>query len=497
MRILFATSEVQPLAREGGLAEVSVSLPRALQELGHDVRLILPAYPSALKAARRPRPVSGPLAAGPDGRLWSALLPESDVPVFLVEIPDLFERDGGLYTDADGDQWADNAQRFAAFCRLTAAVALGRAGLDWQPEVVHANDWQTGLIPALLHLRGRHAPGTLFTIHNLASQGLFSWDTFHRLGLPRPLWSRHGLEHYGNFSFIKGGLAFADRINTVSPTYAREIQDPELGCGMEHVLQRHSARLAGVLNGIDYRVWDPQRDPLIPSNYDARRLQNRVPNKRLLQARVGLPQRPDLPLLAYAGRLLPRRGCDLLLDLVPSLERLDCQLLILGHGDRGLEEAWRRAAAGRPSRLAVFTEGGESMQHLMAAGADLLLAPSRFEPCGLEQLHGQRYGQVPLGHRTGGLADSIRDPGDGPRQRAGVSGFLFDRMSLGSLLGCLEEALRVFRQEPARWTTLMRNGMGRDFSWTRSARSYTALYQEAIDHRMHRPDRSPAQESEA
>jgi len=484
MEVLFATSEAEPLVRTGGLAEVSLGLPKALRARGHDVRLVLPGYSQALTAAEELSEVAQLEIKGARERvrILAGRVPDSTLPVYLVDAPSLFEREGGPYANADGDEWADNAERFVVFSRAIAAMGLGIEDLGWQPEIVHCNDWQTGLAPALLALEPIR-PASLFTVHNMAAQGLFSWDVFHRLAIPRPLWSRHGLEHYGNFSFLKGGLAFSDRINTVSPTYAREIQTEALGCGLEEVLQLHAERLAGVLNGVDYDTWNPASDPHLSSNYDVEHLDDRPANKLMLQRHLGLPESVDTPLIGYAGRLLERRGSDILLEIVPELERLDAQLVVLGQGDRELEHAWGRAASRWTRRLAVVIGNDEPLLHQLEAAADLFVIPSRIEPCGLDQLHSMRYGAIPIARHTGGLADSVIDAGNINPPPAEATGFCFDSPEPGVLLATLRRALARYREQGTYWETLLRNGMQRDFGWPRSAASYESLYGEALEHR--------------
>lgn len=484
MDVLFASSEAEPLIRTGGLAEVSLGLPKALRARGHDVRLVLPGYSQTLTAAVELAEVARLDLEGSreQVRILEGRVPDSTLPVYLVDAPALFEREGGPYANADGDEWADNAERFVLFSRAIAVIALGIDALGWQPEIVHCNDWQTGLAPALLALEPVR-PASLFTVHNMSAQGLFSWDVFHRLEIPRPLWSRHGLEHYGNFSFLKGGLAFSDRINTVSPTYAREIQTEALGCGLEEVLRLHAERLAGVLNGVDYEIWNPASDPHIGTNFDVDHLDDRAPNKIALQRAMDLPESNDIPLIGHAGRLLERKGSDILLQIVPELDRLDAQLVVIGQGDRDLEQAWGRAASRFPRRVAVVIGSDEPLLHQLEAAADLFVVPSRFEPCGLDQLHSMRYGAIPVARHTGGLADSVIDAGNINPPPPEATGFCFDSPEPGALLATLRRALARYREQGPYWEALMQNGMRRDFGWSRSALSYESLYLEALKHR--------------
>ncbi len=484
MKILFATSEVEPLVRAGGLAEVSFGLPRALRRLGDDVRLILPCYPQALKAVSGLEELTR-LQIGETGdsvRILGGNIAGAGLPILLVDSPRHFERQGGPYASEDGDEWADNAQRFALFCRAvhTLVSTPGQAG--WKPEIVHCHDWQTGLLPVLLSTT-QEAPATLFTVHNLADQGLFSWEVFHQLRLAGELWNRHGLEHYGNFSFIKGGLAYADRINTVSPTYARDIQTDILGFGFDDVLRRNASRLSGILNGVDYELWDPQSDPHLPVNYGPDNLADKAASKAALQRWVDLDHSPHSVLLVHAGKLLPRRGSDLLLKLAPRLGEMDAQLLVMGRGDPLLEQAFSREACRHPGRVATIIGDDDALMHLLIAGGDILLIPSRFEPCGLGQLHALRYGTVPVAHRTGGLADTIEDAGTSAVPRSGSTGYCYEGSSADELINAVSRALHQYRHNPAQWRLLMRRGMDRDFSWRRSALRYQALYSEVCQMR--------------
>jgi len=485
MRVLFATSEIEPLIRTGGLAEVSWGLPRALRERGHDVRVVLPNYPPVAAAVRDlvERARAQLIGAPAPVRFFAAHVSGSDLPLYLVDSPAHFAREGGPYANADGDSWTDNAERFALYCRAIVAMLDGTAVLGWQPQLVHCHDWQTGLVPALLCNQPR-PPAVVFTIHNLSFQGQFSWDVFHHLQLPRPLWTRHGLEHYGNFSFIKGGLAFSERITTVSPTHAREIQTEAHGSGLEEVVRRHSERLAGILNGIDLAVWDPARDPHLAVNFERDQLADKAANKRALQAWLRLPETDSAPLLIHVGQLTRRRGSDLLLELLPRLLEREgaLQLVVIGQGERAREDGWLQAASRYPRQVATVIGDDDPLLHLAKGGADLLLMPSRSEPCGLHQLHCLRYATLPLVHRTGGLADTVEDAGDGRSASPSATGFAYEGAQGAALLAAIERAVSMHRWAPERWRALMLNAMARDFGWARSAARYEALYREAMQH---------------
>ncbi len=476
MKILFAASEAHPLIKTGGLGDVAGSLPAAFERLHQDVRVILPAYRHILERlpeATVTAEFSVPGSPEPV-RLRRATLVKDGVPVYLVDVPALFDRAGGPYSDPQGRDWYDNALRFATFCRAVVRVAANHAGLDWAPDVVHCNDWQTGLVPPLL-IREPRRPPMVFTIHNLAYQGIFTRDTFQYLGLPPELWSMYALEFYGGFSFIKGGLVFADRLTTVSPTYAREICTPEFGAGLDGVLRGRAERLEGILNGVDYRVWDPGRDTLIPHRYTAHAMEGKQRNKVALQKRMGLAVEPRVPLFGHIGRMVEQKGVDLILDALPALMTEDLQLAILGNGEARFEAAFRAAAERWPGRLGIHIGYDESLAHLVEAGCDAFLMPSRFEPCGLSQLYSLRYGTIPVVRRTGGLADTVVDA-DGKSIRSGAAtGFVFDEPTPDALVSGIRRALERYRRPPA-WRNLIGNAMRQDFSWRRSAQAYLALY---------------------
>lgn len=479
MKILFASSEVYPLIKTGGLADVSGSLPRAIRNLRHDIRVVLPAYRGVAARAGKTKVLASLGLEGAPGeiRILQGRLPGTNVPLYLVDCPPLFDRDGGPYSAPEGGDWPDNALRFALFARAVCSLALDRAGLDWTPELLHANDWQTGLVPALLSLQARR-PATLFTIHNLAYQGQFPATTLDELKLPPDWWSLDGLEFYDQLSFIKGGLVFADWISTVSPTYAREIQTPEYGCGLEGLLSARADRLSGILNGIDYRDWSPCNDPHLARPYSVRSQGGKADNKRALQEDFDLPPR-DVPLLGHVGRLVEQKGIDLLLDILPELLARDLQLVILGSGHAELEQALLDLQSAHPRQVGVRIGYSEPLAHRLEAGADLFLMPSRFEPCGLNQLYSLRYGTVPIVRRTGGLADSVVDASPEHLADGSATGFQFDAAEAPDLLAAIERALALY-DRPEAWRRLMTRGMQQDFSWTRSAHRYLELYQQLV-----------------
>ncbi len=480
MHILFATSEAHPLIKTGGLADVSGSLPAALQKLNPDVRLVLPAYRAVLDRLDAVRVVARVAVPGVKEplRILESRMPDSDVALWLVDAPVLFDRAGAPYSDPEGRDWPDNALRFASFCRAVVELASDRCGLGWRADVVHCNDWQTGLVPALLSLEAER-PATVFTIHNLAYQGLFGREAFDALRLPERLWGIDGLEFYDNLSFIKGGIVYADHITTVSPTYAEEIRCAEYGNGLDGLLRHRADRLSGILNGVDTDSWDPAQDPYIPHHFTAAKLAGKTQNKLALQKRMGLTPRDDIPLFGLVGRLVHQKGVDLVIEALPRLLAREIQIVALGTGERELEAALKAAATRHLDQLAVHIGYSEELAHLIEAGSDLFLMPSRYEPCGLNQIYSLRYGTLPVVRRTGGLADTVVDA-DAKTLRAGTAtGFVFDRPDADSLADAVERALAQYA-DPAAWQTMMRTAMAQDFTWEHSASQYLDLYRQAI-----------------
>lgn len=486
VKVLYVTSEAHPLVKTGGLGDVAGSLPPALLALGCDLRLLLPAYRIALENAGPTRPVAGIELPGLTGRLrlLEGRLPGTDVITWLVDYPPAFDRTGNPYLDPLGRPWDDNAMRFSLFALAAEAIALDHAGLSWRADVVHCNDWQTGLLPALLS-NARNRPATVFTIHNLAYQGLFPASAFATLGLHASLWSPDALEFYGQLSFIKGGLVFADMLSTVSPTYAREIQMPDFGFGLDGLLRHRSSRLVGILNGIDDREWDPARDPRIARNYDAGNPRNKSANKRALQEAFGLAPDPGVPLIGLVGRLVQQKGIDLVLDALPRLLERPIQLLVLGSGETHYENALRTAAARYPGRMAARVGYDEDAAHHIEAGADMFLMPSRFEPCGLNQLYSLRYGTVPIVRRVGGLADTVVDASPENLHAGTATGIVFDGDSPEALTVAADRALTLYA-DTGTWREIMVRGMRQDFSWRPSAQRYIDLYR--IAQRIYRHD---------
>lgn len=475
-KILFVASEAHPLIKTGGLGDIVGSLPVALASLKTDIRLLLPAYRDAVARAEKLSPVAELHVSGiPEPvRLLEGRLPGTQLITWFVDYPPAFGRAGNPYLDSHGLPWIDNASRFALFARAAVPLALGRAGLNWQPDLVHCHDWQTGLVPALL-AQEKNRPASIFTIHNLSYQGLFPYRTFTELDLPASLWSFEALEFHGQLSFIKGGLVFADWLTTVSPTYASEIQTPEFGSGLDGLLRHRSDRLTGILNGIDGKVWNPAHDPFLFRRYSARRPQDKHPNKSVLQREFGLPAQPETPLIGMVGRLVQQKGIDLVIETLPGIMHRPVQFVVLGNGENGYEEALRAQAQRYPGRLAVRIGYDERLAHLIEAGADMFLMPSRFEPCGLNQLYSMRYGTIPIVRRVGGLADTVIDATEENLKKGNATGIVFEEARASQLMDAVDRAL-VLQKNPDHWQKLMLTGMREDFSWHRRAAQYLRLY---------------------
>lgn len=482
MRVLFASSEIFPLAKTGGLADVSAGLPAALAMLGVDIRLVMPGYPRALDAAERKGPSIplGDIIGFGDTAVIPARMPDTGLPLLLVDCPELFRRPGGPYADTDGKDWPDNSLRFALFSHAVVRAALGPAGIRWRPDVVHLNDWHLSLVPALLAARSRRRPRTVLTIHNLAFQGVFPAEVFPRLGLPGELFNSDGLEFHGRVSFLKAGIRFADRLTTVSPSYAREILTPEFGCGLDGLLRTRSNDLVGILNGIDYRHWTSEDSSVVPFPYSSSDMSGKRHCKADLQMELGLATDAEGPLIAFVSRFTEQKMADLLPDVVPSIAYQGAQLAICGEGDRAIEHALRAIARQYPRQVVMRLGYEEALARRMLAGADILAAPSRFEPCGLIQMYAMRYGTLPIVRRVGGLADTVVGhdndeivPGREP------TGFMFEEPTADALGKAVENASRLYR-EPDVWRAMQKQAMRQDFGWRRSAERYLDLYSDCV-----------------
>ena len=475
MKVLFATSEVAPLVKTGGLGDVSGALPAALRAIGVDVRILVPGYRQVIAQLAQSQVVAtfDALPGFPPARLLCGTMAH-DVPLLVLDCPVLYDRDGGLYQDAGGRDWADNALRFGLLSRVAAVLGCNESPLAWRPDLVHCNDWQTGLTPAYLHFAQGSAPSIL-AIHNLLFQGIFPPETVNELHLPPSCFSIDGVEYYGNLSFLKAGLFYADHITTVSPNYAQEIQQEPLGFGMQGLLASRRSKLTGILNGIDIEEWNPATDQHLTKKYSRARMAGKAADKEALQSRMGLNLDPGVPLLGVVSRLTHQKGLDLLLEIAPRLTGLPAQLVMLGTGEAQMQAAARDLSRRYPGKIGAHIGFSEDLSHQIEAGADLFVMPSRFEPCGLNQLYSQRYGTPPIVHATGGLADSVVDCTPETLKDGSASGFAFHGMTADNLYAAIQRAIGLYRDR-AKWKTLRKNCMSKDFSWQRSAEAYRAVY---------------------
>ncbi|MGB8861541.1 MAG: glycogen synthase GlgA [Ilumatobacteraceae bacterium] len=481
MKVLFVTPECFPLVKTGGLADVAGALPLALAPFGVEARVLLPGYPGVrdlLTGARRI--ASLPDLFGGTGALVAGRT-AGGLQVLLIDAPHLYARKGGgPYLDGNGADWPDNHLRFGALSWVGAEIAAGRIG-GWQPDVVHLHDWQAALTAAYLHFDRTSAtrPPTLLTIHNLAFQGLFGMAELPQLRLPPAALDVDGMEYWGNLSFLKAGVQWCDHLSTVSPTYAREVLTPEQGMGFDGLLRARPDRLTGIANGIDETVWNPLTDPALAAPYSVRRLSAKASNKTALQLELGLHVRVDAPLFCVVSRLTTQKGLDLLVATLPRLVELGAQLAVLGSGDRWLEDSFRQAALQYQGMVAVRIGYDEALSHRLQAGADAIIVPSRFEPCGLTQLSGLRYGTLPVVARVGGLADTVIDA-NGAALRDGVAtGFQFSPVEVHPLAVALERACELFA-DPLAWQRVVKRAMTRDVGWSVAAGTYFALYERLL-----------------
>lgn len=483
MKILFVASEAAPFAKTGGLADVTGSLPKELKRLGHDVRIIIPFYKVVERGGFSVRKLRKSLSVVMGGTLHKGLLHQTlldDIPVYFLESRGYFHRDY-LYGTPAGD-YPDNHLRFAFFCR---GVLEALRGLDFRPDAIHCHDWQTALVPILLKYELPEDPffaktAVLFTIHNLAYQGLFPRESLVEMGLDDSLFSIERLEYYGKVNLMKGAILTADLINTVSESYCREIRTPEQGCGLEGVLNVRRDDLSGVLNGLDYTEWDPATDRDIFGNYTASSLHGKAVNKRELQRVLGLEQRADIPLLGMVSRLAAQKGFDLLAEILPRLAAKNLQLVVLGDGEEKYRRLLTRVCGKRRENCAFHFGFDPALARQIYAGCDMFLMPSHYEPCGLGQLIALRYGAVPVVRKTGGLADTVIDARESAE---GWTGFTFTEYSPAALSEAIGRAERDWRADREAWEMAVRRGMDSDFSWRRSAERYLELYRRGVEKR--------------
>jgi starch synthase len=483
MKTLFVASEAYPLVKTGGLGDVAYSLPHALAARGADIRLLLPGYRSLLRQLDQVRILGWLDVRGAEGILSARILetrhPDFTFPLWIVDCPPLFDRPGNPYVNASGQDWPDNAERFAVFARVAAQLAQDALELDWQPHVVHAHDWQTGLVAAFL-ADVPTRPKTVFTIHNLAYGGYFAHGDFVRLHLPSHWWSAEGAEFHGGFSMLKAGIVYADAVTTVSPTYAQEICTPEYGYGLDGLLLSRQYKLHGILNGIDTSIWNPSTDAFLPAHYSMSRINpGKRRNKQALLGRFLETVDDDTlqaPLIGLVGRLVEQKGIDWVLAALPVLlAETDARFVFLGSGQAVYEQKLSRLAKLHPTRIFVEIGYDEPLAHAIEAGSDIFLMPSRFEPCGLNQMYSLRYGTPPVVFRTGGLADTVVDTHETTLADASANGFVFDVPTVEAFIDAVNRAIATYRQ-PAVWRRIQQAGMGRSFDWHDSAGHYLSLY---------------------
>jgi starch synthase len=477
VKVLGVTSEIYPLIKTGGLADVAGALPGALKENGVEVLTLVPGYPAVLKALEHAESLHslGDLFGGP-ARLLRAKAKGLDL--IVLEAAHLYDRPGNPYLGPDGKDWPDNAKRYAALATMAAALAHGLAP-SFVPDLIHAHDWQAALTPAYLKFGPPVKTKTVLTVHNLAFQGHFPAPIFPTLGLPAQAFAISGVEYFGGVGYLKGGLALADAITTVSPTYAQEITTEAYGMGLEGLLRMRESVLHGIVNGIDTEVWNPATDPALPATFDAKRLQRRAENKRAVESRFGL-EPGDGPLFCVISRLTGQKGIDLLAQLSDWIVARGLRLAILGSGEKSLEDRFLAASMRHKGRIGALIGYDEGLSHLMQGGCDGILIPSRFEPCGLTQLYGLRYGCVPIVARVGGLADTVIDANDAALGMGVASGIQFLPVDLPGLERAIVRAMELHRDSAA-WTLMQKNGMRADVSWKRSAARYAALFRTLVN----------------
>jgi starch synthase len=472
---LAVASEIYPLIKTGGLADVTGALPLALRDEGIDVHTLVPGYPDVMNAVASAKEVlQRRNFSGGEARILAARAAGLDL--LILDAPHLFQRAGNPYTTAEGADWPDNGIRFAALARMAGEIGQG-AIPGFAPRVLHAHDWQAALAPAFMQYNGKPRPGTVVTVHNLAFQGQFAPDILEEIGLPPESFAIDGVEYYGAIGFLKAGLQLADRITTVSPTYASEIRSPEFGMGLDGLLRMRAGILSGILNGIDTTVWNPAADPNIPAAFDHKNLSDRCINKMELQRRLGLDGTPDALTLGIVSRMSWQKGLDLVLENFPFLLESGMQLALLGSGDADLQARFRAAALSHSGQIGCVIGYDEGLAHLIQAGADAILVPSRFEPCGLTQLCAMRYGAIPVVSRVGGLADSVIDANEMAIAANAATGVQFGGPTAGDINLALRRVAGLFGDSRI-WRRLQKNAMTTDVSWKNPARHYADLYRQ-------------------
>lgn len=484
MKVLFVSSEVFPLIKTGGLADVSGSLPSALTHLGVDIRILIPGYSPVLHQLTDLEHIATlnhlPMTDAPV-ELLLGTLKETQVKVIVIKAASLYERDGGPYTDVQGKDWLDNPVRFGVLSKIAALLSSNESPLkDWQPDIVHCNDWQTGLTPAYMKLTDNSSAKSILSLHNMAFQGIFPAEWVTKLGLPSEHFIVEGFEYYDQLSFLKAGIFYADSLSTVSPSYAKEIQTEEFGFGLQGILAKRGNEIQGILNGIETDEWNPATDPYLIKKYNATRIAGKKDVKKALQQQLGLNNDANAPLLGVVSRLTFQKGLDLLLPNIQRLLDAGCQLVLLGSGESGLETAFKQIAHDNVGKMSVTIGYNEPLSHQIMAGCDMFIMPSRFEPCGLNQMYGLAYGTLPIVNATGGLADSVIDTNTVTLKNKTANGFVMTETSSDGLLAAVRHALEIYKNEPKVWRKIQKNGMLQNLSWDHSAQEYLNLYTKTI-----------------
>ncbi len=480
MRVLFATSEAYPLIKTGGLADVSGALPKAISHLKQfkgDIRILIPGYSAVLSKLKSPQTVANIVALGHACSLITGKMPDSGLTVIAIQNAHLYERPGGPYSDELGQDWVDNALRFGVLSRIASLLCSKNSPLlDWQPDLIQCNDWQTGLAPAYMKLIDKSTTKSILSIHNLAFQGCFDASWLKPLELPAAHFQINGFEYFKQISFLKAGIFYADKLSTVSPTYAQEIQTSKCGFGMEGLLKTRSSDLTGIVNGIDTQEWNPASDVHLIKHYSNNRITGKKAIKHALQQQLGLQMDANAPLLGVVSRLTYQKGLDLLPEMMPKLIKHGCQFAILGSGDKVLEAHFSALEERYPAQVSMNTGYHEHLSHNIMAGCDMFIMPSRFEPCGLNQLYGLAYGTPPIVSLTGGLADSVCDTNEMSLKNNTATGFVVKNVNSASLLVTINRAINYWKDKKT-WRKIQSNGMQRDISWDSSAIDYLALYE--------------------
>jgi starch synthase len=484
MKIAFASSEIVPFAKTGGLADVAGALPKELAKLGNEVKVFMPKYYpiNEYEYGHQYDSLIGEMKISTGGfehsvHAFYGKLPNSDVDVYFIHYPAFFHRPK-IYTE----DW-DEDERFILFSK---AVIHVMQKLGWSPDIIHVNDWQTALIPVLLKENYKwdslfHKTKTVLTIHNIGYQGRFSLDSYKRAELPADLYENFGiLVHEGDSNFLKAGILYSDIINTVSDTYAKELLTPEYGSGMDGYLWLRHTDFFGIVNGVDYTVWDPETDSTIPYNYSLKNMSGKLKNKKALLEKLSMPFSSEVPLIGLVSRLVAQKGFDIIGDVLVDLLKLDAQFVILGSGSPEYEQMFQNAANSYPNKIGVYFGYNEELAHQIEAGADIFLMPSHYEPCGLNQIYSLKYGTVPVVRKTGGLADTVQDWNEFNQYGQDIgNGFSFYEYSGKALLSSVIRAINDFHNKPV-WRKIQKNGMTKDYSWKHSAEEYIELYNRAL-----------------